>query len=394
MADAPRSEVVFTSGCPDTGRLVVSGLPRRLPDLGDDFDWSARDYDDLRLFMMEEIAARVPERRQWTPADLEVVIVEALAAALDRLSDFADRVAAEAFLETARRPESVRRLLAFLGHDAAREAFDAGRIAVDPARDRAGAEAALERAWAGNAWMMEAARAAGPRRIHEQRRMVTPEDHGRLLEEHPLVRHAAGHAEWGGAWTVVRAAVLPRVDVRLDDALSAAAVGDLRAAVDDFHDRHGIPRPAWASGPTLRSILAPFVERYRMVGRPALLEDAKLVGVAMAISVRVRDNYFQSEVRSAIDVALGRGPGGFFEPGRLPFGGALHLSDVIQVLTSLEGVETVCMNRFKRVGPRWLDQIASGRIALGSLDVPRCDNDPAHPERGYYHLMLAGGRRG
>src|SRR5262249_32701696 len=80
-----------------------------LPNVGDDFDWLTRDYDGFRLFMMEELAARMPERARWTPADLEVVLVEALAAVLDQLSDRADRVAAEAYLETARRPESVRR---------------------------------------------------------------------------------------------------------------------------------------------------------------------------------------------------------------------------------------------------------------------------------------------
>ena len=41
----------------------------------------------------EELAARFPERRRWTPGDLEVVMVEVMAALLDQLSDMADRVA-------------------------------------------------------------------------------------------------------------------------------------------------------------------------------------------------------------------------------------------------------------------------------------------------------------
>jgi hypothetical protein len=90
-------------------------LPGPLPGVGDDLDWKARDYDRIRIFMMEELAARFPERTRWTPADIEVVIVEVLAAALDQLSDMTDRVASEAYLETARRPESVRRLLKFIG---------------------------------------------------------------------------------------------------------------------------------------------------------------------------------------------------------------------------------------------------------------------------------------
>src|SRR4051812_50132952 len=85
--------------------------------------------------MMEELAARVPERQRWTPADLETVLVEALAAVLDQLSDRADRVAAEAYLPTARRPESVRRLLQYIGYDAVRAALAAGDIQPDPNRD-------------------------------------------------------------------------------------------------------------------------------------------------------------------------------------------------------------------------------------------------------------------
>ena len=87
--------------------------------LGDDFDWLVRDYDSFRRFMLEELAARFPERTRWTPADMEVVLVEVLAAVLDQLSDMLDRVATESYLETARRPETVRRLLALIGFDAA-----------------------------------------------------------------------------------------------------------------------------------------------------------------------------------------------------------------------------------------------------------------------------------
>ena len=81
-----------------------------------------RDYDGFRLFMLEELAARFPERTRWTPADMEVVLVEQLAALLDQLSDMLDRIAGEGYLETARRPDSVRRLLGLIGYDAVKMA--------------------------------------------------------------------------------------------------------------------------------------------------------------------------------------------------------------------------------------------------------------------------------
>jgi len=391
VADAPTTEVVFPGGAPDPGRRVAHGLPRPLPEIGDDFDWLTRDYDGFRLFMMEELAARVPERQRWTPADLETVLVEALAAVLDQLSDRADRVAAEAYLPTARRPESVRRLLQYIGYDAVHVALAAGDVKPDPNRDSA---AVLDAAWLANPPMMEAARAAGVRAIHDQNRMVTADDHGHQLELHPAVQRAGGVAEWGGAWSVVKVGVLPVVDRPIDEKWSADDRASLQAAVDAVHIARDVPPVVWNADTTTRSVLTPYVERLRMVGQPVLIEDAVRVGIMMALSVRVRDNHFQSEVRDAIDQALGTGHGGFFAPERIKFGDVLHLSDVVQTLMAVDGVEVASVNRFKRVGQRWPDQVVAGRIVLHGIEFASCDNDHARPERGYYSLVLHGGRIG
>ena len=131
-----------------------------------------------------------------------------------------------------------------------------------------------------------------------------------------------------------------------------------------------------------------------MAGQEVVLEDAVPVAIKMFISIRVRENYFQYEVRNAVRQALGTGPGGFFEPGRLGFGQDLFASDVFQTLMSLDGVENVCLNRFKRLGDSYPDQTDTGRIPLEGLEIAVCVNDPGRPERGYINLTLNGGRRG
>ena len=78
MAADPVPELLFDGRCPDCGRRQVD-LPDLLPEVGDDIDWDQRDYDGFRLFMLQELAARFPERRRWTPADVEVALVEVLA---------------------------------------------------------------------------------------------------------------------------------------------------------------------------------------------------------------------------------------------------------------------------------------------------------------------------
>ena len=131
-----------------------------------------------------------------------------------------------------------------------------------------------------------------------------------------------------------------------------------------------------------------------MVGQEVVVESALEVGVQLVVSIGVDADYFQSEVAQAVDRALGSAPGGFFEPCRLRFGEDLWASDIYQVLMAIDGVENVCINRFKRLGDRFADQSASGRIVLDGLEVAICDNDGQRPQRGYRRVALHGGRRG
>ena len=469
MAQTPVAKLTFNDSCSDCGTREVQ-LPEPLPAVGDDFDWLLRDYDGFRLFMLEELAARFPERRRWTPADMEVVIVETLAVVLDQLSDMLDRAQAEAFLASARRPESVRRLLAMIGYDAVALAREAAKIpdATPPAVEsddqkrtrltvfhsalqRFGADYqsiidseltpaqqlhlkdfilnlatidtavlnsvqhfldnapqfverarhhALERYWTLYPHAMDTARSAGPRAIHTQKRMVTVKDYAELMEDHPLVMGAHGFSRWTGAWTTICVVVIMTNNILLDQPLSAVTVGGAEAfailtdAVDDFFRHRDLEPPEWPASPTPRTVLRPYLDAYRMAGQEVYLHDAEPVGITISLSVRVAVNYFQSEVRRAVLDALGTGLGGFFAAGRLKFGQDLHASDVIETVMALDGVQSVCLNRFKRLGKRFPDRSDDGRIQLDGLEVAVCDNDPLRPERGSLRIVMHGGQRG
>jgi hypothetical protein len=392
VADVPIPVLDFEGRCPDCGRRRVPP-PQVEPEVGDDFDWKARDYDAVRLSMLEELAARFPERSRWTPADLEVVLVETLSTGLDQLSDMADRVTAEAYLETARRPESVRRLLDLIGYDAVVRA----RLRDDPP-NKAGARTAvqkLEQLWSEEPRLMERARRAGPRSVHTQRRMVTLDDYTNRLEEHPVVRRAAARGRWTGSWITLEIAVVLRgTDTALDEV--AAYDAETRAAIEGFHAERSLPIPEWGTAPppTHRMVLEPYVRAYRMAGQEVVLEDAVPVGIVLELLVEVGPNYFQSEVRRAVTDTLSTAPGGFFEPGRLRFGEDLHSSDLFQTLLRLEGVVNVCLTLFKRVGNQYPDHAADGRIPLDGLEIAVCENDQRRRERGFYRVTLHGGRKG
>lgn len=402
MADAPVQQLHFEGECPDCGGRRVQ-LPRTLPEVGDDFDWRVRDYDSFRIFLLEELAARFPERSRWTPADVEVTLIEALAAVADQVSDMTDRVASEAYLETARRPESVRRLLQMIGADPVDSEFDnpePGDSLPNAKDERRRREQVLELYWQRHPESMEAARRAGPLAIRVQRRMVTADDYANRLQEHPLVHRAHSWTDWSGSWSAMHVAVVAWKEHRLDDRPGdpefPAYPEELRDKIEDFHRDRRLPLPLWSGNPSLRQVLRLYLDAYRMAGQEVLMEDAVFVGILLGFSIVVDDRYFRSEIRRAVEQVLGRGPGGFFAPGRLRFGEDLHAGDLFEAILGVEGVLDVTLSRFKRVGASHPDlaQSQDKKIVLRGLEVAVCDNDPSKPERGFFRLHLCGGRRG
>ncbi len=191
------------------------------------------------------------------------------------------------------------------------------------------------------------------------------------------------------------------IDAAGDDPMPAGSEypPDIQADVRDFHRSRGLAWPAdeatfWNGNPAVRTLLRPYVDAYRMTGQEVLLEDAVPAPITMSLSILIGERFFRSEVRRAVQDALSTSPGGFFEPGRLQFGEDLYAADVFQAVMAVEGVENVCLNRFKRVGSQFGDQTASAVIALDGLEIAVCENDPRRPDRGFYRLELHGGRAG
>ena len=396
MAQNPEIELVYAGACPDCATRVAD-LPQKLPEVGDDFDWLLRDYDGFRLFMLEELIAKYPERTRWTPADVETALVEVMADILDRLSDSVDRVFAEGFLETARRPESVRRLLKFIGYDILTITKEKSEPPFDvPAHvdDQRSDEQRFDQYWLDNPTKMEEARVLGPREIQTQKRMVTLDDYVSRLQEHPLVLRAQSWQTWGGSWPVIYVAVIAWQRKDIDDTQDLEYPYNIIEEVEDFHQHRSLALVDLTQSPSIRSVLRPYLDAYRMAGQEVILQSAVEVGISISISIEVRSNYFKSELRRAVEQALSTEPGGFFEPGRLRFGEDLYAGDLFETLMAIDGVDNICLNRFKRIGKRFADQADFGRIKLDGLEVAVCDNDLDNPARGYFRLKLNGGRKG
>ena len=83
-----------------------------------------------------------------------------------------------------------------------------------------------------------------------------------------------------------------------------------------------------------------------------------------------------------------------FNPANLAFATPVYSSPIIAAVDAIAGIVSVTLTQ---VG--FLDQpVAAGatpgasELHLGTLEIARLDNDPAHPEHGYALVSLEGGR--
>jgi uncharacterized phage protein gp47/JayE len=84
---------------------VCPPAPINVPDI----DYLAKDYASFRRLMLDRMAVLMPAWTERNPADMGVMLVEALAYSADQLSYQQDAVATEAYLRTARKRISLRR---------------------------------------------------------------------------------------------------------------------------------------------------------------------------------------------------------------------------------------------------------------------------------------------
>ncbi len=92
----------FTNDC-------APAQPGRPPLPNPAIDYLAKDYDSFRHTLMVAMAERVPGWASTSEADHDQALIDLFAAAADELSDFQDRVMAEAYLGTTRKRVSLAR---------------------------------------------------------------------------------------------------------------------------------------------------------------------------------------------------------------------------------------------------------------------------------------------
>lgn len=414
MAERPPLLLEFdTGGCPDCGVRRVR-MPTEPVPLGDGFDWSARDFEGFRRMMLERLAAENPDRQRWTQADLEVTLIELLAASLDRMSHALDVTFAERFLATARWPRSVVRLLAMI--DGVGPALAVIRRLLSPEeRHRFGLNdpaqppaTILVRILQAHPQLIDTAKAAGIADVNRIESLISIEDVRSSLEAVPLFAQVHVQARVQGGITWFDSAILMRDStLRLHDRL-----GELGPARRDILEwfrmttaRHLPPLGlGFATGAhlalqdddamrrtTIRTAVMMALGPLLPVSTRLRLTDGRRIGVFLRLCLEVAPGFFRSEVEMAARARLSARPGGLFDQSRLGFGQSIHVSDIQEAMMALPGVAGVIINALHLAGRPDTEATATGSLTPPSGRALSLDPDNPGPETGYYLLKLSGG---
>src|SRR5215831_9880192 len=110
----------FRAACPTDDDCAAAVACPPTPPERTVVDYTAKDYDSFRRLLLDRMTLIMPDWTERHVPDLEITLAEVLAYVGDQLSYQQDAVAAEAYLDTARRRVSVRRharLVDYAMHD-------------------------------------------------------------------------------------------------------------------------------------------------------------------------------------------------------------------------------------------------------------------------------------
>ena len=125
-------DVDFKAACPNPFDCRPADPPPRETPPPPVIDYLAKDYLGFRRLMLDRMSVTVPSWRERNPADMGVMLVEALAQTADDLSYFQDAVATEAYLGTANKRRSIRRHARLLHYRLDEGLSARAWVAIDP----------------------------------------------------------------------------------------------------------------------------------------------------------------------------------------------------------------------------------------------------------------------
>jgi predicted phage baseplate assembly protein len=203
-----------------------------------------------------------------------------------------------------------------------------------------------------------------PFAFQSQLRCVTAADYGTMAQTLGGVSQAQGALRWTGSWYTAF--------VSID------------------------PTSLWST--SLASEIKSGLDLLRMMGVDLVVEEAVFVGLNIGLDICVAPGYFRGDVYEALWQLLVTGDSCTGTPGMLDaanfqFGQTVYASPIIAVAQSVTGVASVTLATFERMDqPTPLGEAPPTQLLMGSVEIPCCNNDPNHADRGSLTLALDGGK--
>jgi hypothetical protein len=135
-----------------------------------------------------------------------------------------------------------------------------------------------------------------------------------------------------------------------------------------------------------------------MMGVDLVVEQAVYVGLRVGLEICVDPSFFEGDVYAAVWSALVAGDScngrkGLLDPSNFGFGETVYASPVVAAAQAVVGVVGVRLVQFERLdAPTPGGTTPPTRLSMGSTEIPRCDNDPNHADRGMLVLTMDGGK--
>jgi hypothetical protein len=205
---------------------------------------------------------------------------------------------------------------------------------------------------------------AAPFAFQSQMRCVTAADYGTMAATLAGVSQAQGTIRWTGSW------------------YSAFVSVD--------------PSGNWSSA--LASEVKSSLQMLRMMGTDLLVEEAVFVGLNIALEICVAPGFFQGDVYEALWQLLLTGDSctgtpGFLNAANFQFGQTVYASPIVATAQTVAGVMAVSLSTFERMdSPTPSGQSPPAQLTMAAVEIPCCNNDPNHADRGTLTLTMDGGK--
>jgi hypothetical protein len=205
----------------------------------------------------------------------------------------------------------------------------------------------------------ERARIYGPDIVSSngfQRRCVTDEDYMVLVGRHPERPRAVVRRHWTGSAQAVLLYVQRRGGLPLDAA---------------FQER-------------LRRYLEPML----LVGWDLVIREPLYVPLDIQVTVALEPGLRTEALYQRFFQEIMQPGTRLFDPDDFTFGDSVYMSRITALIMSVRGVADVRVDVFQRWGQPAGDEMATGCIAIGPLEIARLDNDPAAPQHGTFKVRI------